>query len=255
MIGVIYDSFNMQTGGVTVSTINGVYGAPPIDLQIENIAGADGGVLVDRKYRPRPIVLQGHITSETQLELETSIQQLNRALNKEEKSLQIEDEGTYTVFTATPAVVSIERPRGLTKANFSIEFMCAEPIGYNEGTLSLLTDTYTLSSELSSVEVQGSYKAEPLISLVINSFTGTGERSVSVRNALNFGGITISREWTAGDEVEINCLSLDVTVNGVPTEFSGVFPAWEAGSGTVSYDDTFTARDTDIVMTYTKRKL
>lgn len=255
MIDVVYDSFSMQSGGVTVSEIDGVYGSPPIDVQIEDIAGADGGVLVDRTYRSRSIGLDGHLTADTQLELETLIQQFNRALNKEEKQLKIEDEGTYTIFTATPAVVSIERPRGLTKANFSVEFVCAEPIGYNEGTLLLLSETYTTASSLSPIDVEGSYKAEPLISLTVTSFTGAGDQSITVRNALNFGGVTISRTWTAGDEIEINCLTLDVTVNGAPVDFEGIFPTWEPGEGSVSYVDSFTTRSVSIVMTYTKRKL
>ena len=255
MIDVIYDSFNMQTNNVTVSDISGVYGAPSRNVQVENIAGRDGGVLGDSKYNPRTITISGQLTANTQLELETLITQFNRALNKEEKELKIEDEGDYIVYTATPSVVQVERPRGLTKANFNVDFVCANPVGLVQGIIILANDTYTTASDSTAITVEGSYKAEPVISVVVNSFTGTGDRSVIIRNGKNFAGITVTRTWTAGDELEIDCKNLTVTVNGATTDFVGLFPSWQAGNGIISYVDTFTARDVDITVTYNKRKV
>lgn len=255
MISIDYDSYNMQANGVTTSNIQGLYGAPPRDLQIENIAGADGGVLVDSKFRPRTISVSGTITGATQLELETRITLFNRAMNKVEKELRIEDEGSFIVYTATPGVIQVERPRGLTKADFAVEFTCSNPIGLEKGVLTLLSDTYTTATAQSAINVLGSYQADPVISMTLNSFTGSGDQSITIRNAKNFAGITITRTWTAGDEIEIDCGSLDVTVNGSLVDYSGLFPSWQPGDGTVTYEDTLTTRDVDITMTYNKRKI
>ena len=255
MINIIYDSFSLQANGITTSEVSGIYGAPPRDLQIENIAGADGGVLVDAKYRPRPIILEGHITGSDQQDTEEKIQLFKRAMNKEEKELKIDDEGDFTTYTASFSALEMQRNRGLTKANYRMQMMCAEPTGLVGGVVSLINTTSTQNSDLIALNVVGSYKAQPQVSITIDSFTGSGDQSVSFRNSKNFAGITITRTWTAGDEITIDSLNLDVTVNGSVVDFTGIFPEFEPGSGTALYSDTFSARSSDIVATYNKRKL
>lgn len=253
MINILYDSYNLQANGVTTASLDG-YSAPNRELQVENIAGADGGILVEARYRPSTITASGTLQAATQLELETLIQLFKRSLNKVEKELSITDEGSLVTYIATPSVISVERNRGLTRATWQVDFLCSNPFGVTGATTTLLNHTFSAPG-FQPIEVDGSYKASPLITITINSFTGTGDRTISVQNGKTFAGITLNRTWTAGDEIEIDSLNYSVKVNGSEVDFSGLFPSWETGNGTLYYVDTFTARDVDVLATYKVRKI
>lgn len=254
MINILYDSYSLQSNGVTTSQLDG-YNAPNRELQIENVAGADGGVLVEARYATSTITASGTLQADTQLELEVLIQTFKRSLNKTEKELRITDEGDFTRFVCTPGVIIVERERGLTRATWQVDFVCANPIGWFQDEVALLSETYSSATVTSPIEVEGSYKAEPTIVMTINSFTGAGDQTISLQNGKTSAGISITRTWTAGDEIEIDSLNYSVKVNGQEIDFNGLFPSWDAGLGTVYYVDTFSARDVDIIISYTKRKI
>lgn len=255
MIDVIYDSFSLQdNSGITVSGL-GAYNTPPRDIQIENIAGADGGILVESRYRSKAIPVSGTIMGDTQLELETRIQTFKRALNKSQKELRITDEGDYMTLIATPGPITIIRERGLTRAEFAFEFMCADPFATFGVETTLLSTNVTATGQTYAIDVGGSYKTEPSILITLNTVAGAGDRTVAIQNGKTFAGITVDRTWANGDELEIDSGALTVKVNGVETEYTGLFPSWEAGLGSVYFNDSFTSRDIDILITYTQRKI
>lgn len=254
MIDIIYDSFSLQSNGVTTSSI-GAYNTPPRDLQIESLAGADGGILVESRWRSATIPASGTLNASSQLELETLIQTFKRSLNKEAKELKVTDSNDFATWIATPGAITIERTRGLTKANWSVDFSCPNPFSTAGAGITLLSTTATTATITSSITVSGSYRAEPLMVVTLNSFTGAGDQTISLQNGKTFAGITITRTWVAGDEIEIDSLNLSVKVNGIESDFTGLFPTWEPGQGVVYYNDSLTTRDADILVTYTKRNL
>lgn len=255
MIEILYDSYSINSDGIHVTSL-GAYSTPPKDIQIEDLAGADGGLLVQAHYRPREIPVEGVIMSESAIGLESRIQDFKRALNKKDKELKISDEGEYSTWrAATPSMLIIDRDRGLNYANFRFSFICPDPIAeYGVGT-TLLNQSGLTTNGAIALTVEGSYKAEPAIILTLNSFTGAGERSVIIQNGKTLAGITVAREWTAGDEIEIDSKNLSLKLNGTEIDPSGLFPSWEPGQGTLYYNDTFSARNIDILATYTKRKI
>ena len=108
----------------------------------------------------------------------------------------------------------------------------------------------TFASDGSSFIVNGSYIAEPIINVTINSVTGGTSGSVSIFNASTNQGITVTGDFTAGSQLEIDCSQYTVRLNGVNMDFEGLFPTFPPGAQRIGYSDTFTTRDVDVTVTY-----
>lgn len=255
MIALAFDTFSLQGNGV-VTTSTDIYSPPSRSIDAQKPANADGAVMVKSTFDPKVFTCSGYMKADTQSDLDILIDHFNRAMNKVNQNFDIDHAGGTRRYMATPQNIMISRPKGLNTAQWSVEFYCALPVGSDTGSSTLLASTNTTNSALTApIDVSGSYKAEPVITVTINSVTGGTTKSISISNDATLRGLTVTRTWTAGDVLEIDCLNKTVYVNNATTQFSGQFPVWQPGNGGIGYLDDFTTRSVDVAANYTKRFL
>lgn len=255
MVEIAYAGFNMQSEvtGVHTTALN-VYDGPARQLQTAGLAMQDGEVIIESLYRAKVILAEGYMLAASGEALETLIDTFKTNLNKKQRGLVISNGGENRVYTSTPSRISIGRPPGgASMASFAVEFYVPSGVGEAEESTTLATDTITTATDSVPVNVLGSYRANPLITLTYNSLTGGTSKTVSVTNSATQLGVSITRTWVAGDVLEIDTLNKTVRVDGVDVEFDGQLPYWVPGNAAIDYNDDMTTRNVDLIATYTKR--
>src|SRR4029450_8226212 len=110
---------------------------------------------------------EGYVTADSIADLDTLIDEFKAALDTESSDyFDIDYGGSVRRYVATPQNLIITRPKGLNTAALSLEFICASPVGEDVDSLTFLASTaITSSSVLTDVVVDGSYTAEPYITM------------------------------------------------------------------------------------------
>lgn len=251
----------LSFGGVDLAALPGiellvrdVNGYPNRNLSTHKVARADKSIVTSAEFSSKNIVLSGNLKASdgNRSTAESQWQTVKSYLGQQEKELVITQYGQDVAYTATVARISDTFTGGYLE--WQIEFFCADPIGRDLSVSTFIdSKTITTATDNSNVTVEGSHYASPVITEVLNSGTGLTSQSVTVKNAETGLGITVTRTWTAGETLEIDCLERTVRVNGSFVDYSGGFPTFYPGSRTVSYIDTFTTRSVSFSATYIKR--
>lgn len=254
MIGVKFGDFDMQANGVT-TTATDVYSAPPNDIQADELPEADGAVVVKQRFTSKTFSVEGYLSADTRAELEALMDDFKQAMSVRNQAFDIDYAGGIRRYLCNAKNVMIA-DKSVTRAGFSVEMLSPDGMGWDLDSTSLLTPTSITSSSVQiAITVGGTYRAEPLITATINTFTGTSSRTVTISNGETLRSIAITRTWTAGDVIEIDSLNKTIYVNNSAVEFTGQFPRWDVGAGSIGWLDTFTARDVTLTSSYTRRWL
>lgn len=252
MIAFDFDGFDMTANDFNVTDFEG-YSPARFNVQIEQLANEDGGVEVDRRLSNKIIPMQGWFKADTVALMDDKIDDFLRNMNKTQRPFIVGWGSGSRTFTATPQNIQIARPKGLNLANYSLEMATAQSYGLNDDSEVLLNTTITSSSSSDTIDVGGSYKAQPTIIITVSSVTGGTSQAISVTNGKTFAGITVTRTWAASDTLEIDSLNKTVLVNDSIVDFSGNFPEYQPGSQTFQYNDGFTARSVGVTVSYKKK--
>lgn len=247
---ISYDGFLFSANGLVVEDENHMI-LPSRSNQLDKIAGRPGKKLVDSDIGEKSIPISGYYIGATIADAQNMYDTLAQVLNRVERPLIIPHGGGERRFIATIENAVMTEPDGLNKLTFSFEFVI--PTGasselvseelFPENLISTPTTTIPLT-------VRGSQEARPEISIVVNSVTGGTAKSISIRNARDFVGLTIEGNFVSGDEITINSDTFQIYVNGTLTPPSGRMPKWSPGSGALYYSDTFSTRSVTINGTY-----
>lgn len=245
--------------GFDINTIDNVtiYNYTSIDLpnralNISKVARADKSLLTSAEYTGKEIAVFGRISTTDKDDGEQTLDTLKGYLQQPNKGLKLSQSGTYIEWLSTLKDMKTER-FGLW-LKFVLIFEATNPIGEDEDVETLLNSTgQTTNTSTHSIEVGGSYKATPVITYTLTAVTGGTSQSVSIGNAEIGQSLTVTRDWTAGDIMTIDCENYEVDVNGVMVDFSGLFPYFYPGTRLISYSDTFSTRTRSIVATYNKK--
>lgn len=249
---ITYDNINLQDNGITTSSID-IYSSAPIINQLAPVAFDDGGVLVRKRLDSKTINISGHLRENTTNELDATIDFFQASLNKRLKFLDVDYNGGTRRYVASPENIMITRPLGLNYATFDVQFIVPSGVGSDIETTELLNQNTTTSNVDMPFSVGGSYKAEPLIEITLNSVTGGTGGSITLTNTSTLEGLVISADFATSDLIEVDVEQKEVRINGGVVDYTGRIPFWAPGGGFINYADTFSARDADVVMTYTKR--
>jgi len=105
--------------------------------------------------------------------------------------------------------------------------------------------------------IQGSYKASPRLTVTLTNFsTANVSDHIKITNPITGKYIKVTRVWTIGDVLVVDCTAKTVKVNGVDTDFSGVFLDFEPGSAFVGQDNSFSVHRTlTLKLEYKRRDL
>lgn len=254
MIGIKFGDFDMQSGGCRVHDTD-VWNSPPNDIQADQLPEADGAVVVKQQYTSKTFTVSGKLQVATLAEFRPLLDSFKQAMAVKNQAFDVDEEGTIRRFLCNAKNVIIAR-QGPTIAGFSVEMLSPDGMGWDLESTSLLDPTgITLSTVQLPVTVGGTYRAEPVVRVTLNTLTGAGDHTVTISNGSTLRSLSVTRTWANGDLLEIDSLNKTVYVNNAPVEFNGQFPRWDIGPGVIGWLDDLTTRDVTISSSYTKRWL
>lgn len=252
-----FGAFNLQdpANGVWVTDTD-IYSSPENNIQADNLAETDGALIVRQQYSSKPFTVSGVLRKDTIGELEQLIDTFKAAMAVKNQAFDLEYSGDIRRYLASAKSVTVARGKRLTSAVYTVSLLSPDGVGWSLDSTALLTPTgITTSSPSFAVTVLGTYACEPVTTVTLNTVTGTTNKTISISNGSSLRGISIKRNWSTGDVLEIDSLKKTVYVNNLPVEFTGQFPRWATGSQVMQYLDDFTTRDATIKASYTKRWL
>lgn len=249
-----YDGFNFVSNGCVITNIDHLRLAPR-NNQLETLANRDGAVLVQSHLGTKPILIEGYYDGPTAASAQVMYDTLAQALNRQERPLIIPHANSVRRYTATPENVILSEPKGLNRLTFSFEFVVPRGSAVEQVATELFDSTILTASSTIQMAIEGSVVARPLITLTFTSVTGGTGKTVSVRNARDYVGLTFTRDFVTGDVISIDSENFQIYVNGVITEPDGRMPTWAPGMGALFYSDTFTNRQVQITASYKIRNL
>lgn len=222
-------------------------------LTVVQIANRDKSVLSIANYSDKKINVLVEIGQNTRELLDDAIDVLYKFLQPQEAALVVSVGSGTRQWTATLANVSISDVLG-GHALLDIEFQCSDPIGRDVNTTQLFTTALTGSTSNTNFVVGGTaYWQQPKITITYSALTGGSSAQIRVGNDATGQQIIITRTMVAGDVLEIDSMLGTVKVNGVEVAYTGAFPQWNPGSGTLSYEDSMTTRTFTMTGVYYKR--
>lgn len=225
---------------------------PLREIKINKIARRDKSIITSSEYSRKDILVWVEVCGGSRAGTESALLPLKALLQVQNGSLVVSQGGVDVEYTATMNEFNIEWS-GIT-ALVTVVFLASDPIGQQVEAEAMATILgITTSSDSLSFTVEGSSLAYPLINVTVNTVTGGTGGQITIQNGLTNQGIRVGADYVDGDLLEIDSENLTVTINGRAVDFSGMFPQFSAGSQQITYSDSFTTRDVDLVATYNPR--
>lgn len=252
---ISFDGNSLQTANIITQQINHE-SIPTKDAKLYALAHASKSVIPFVAYPTKTISATGTVIYDTISGLDSGLDTFKGYFTATNANLDIGYEGTTRRYVATVNKLDVSRPRGLTSADFSVDFMLTNPFGIETVSTPILNvagRTSTPYSDNFTFLGSGPFQY-PVFTYTLNSGTGL-TASVIIGNNSTGQQITVTRTWSAGDILVIDTYNGTVQVNGVAVAYSGAFPIFAPGIGTLTYSDTFTTRNFDYSVVYTKRWL
>lgn len=254
VIGVKYGAYDMQTGGCRVHDTD-VFSAPPNSIQADQLPEADGAVVVKQQYTAKAFTVNGKLQADSVADLKALMDSFKQAMAVKNQAFDVDEDGEVRRYLANAENIILTR-NGPTIAAFSVQMQSPDGMGWDVDSRSLLASSgITTSTVQLPITTAGTYRAEPLIQATIGSLTGSTTNTVTISNGVTLRSISVTRSWTAGDLLEIDCLNKTVFVNNSPVEFNGQFLRFDIGAGSIGWLDDFSSRNVTISATYTRRWL
>jgi len=225
---------------------------PDRQINIHKLARRSLSIITSSEYSQKTVPIFLDVCGGNRQETEALIKNLKSLIQAQNGLLKVLQGGIEVQYTATMNEFNIEWLG--TRAVVTIVFLASTPIGESVDTVVLLTaNSITTSSYNQSFTIQGSFPAEPLITVIINSVTGGTAATINLFNAVSNQGISITGNFTAGSILEVDSQNMTVTLNGGNLDFEGLFPTFAPGTQQLAYTDTFTTRNISLSGTYRQR--
>lgn len=251
---------SVKYNGTDLHSVNGVSvldrvvnDLPNRSVRLYKLARQDGSIVTTSEYADKKIKIIGAVILPSRTEAEEALDAIRAIVAEPEGQIDVTVAGTTRRWTGTMSGMSNTLKGGY--ATFAIEFTCADPFGTDTDTVTLINGTSnTASNNTFSMAIEGSYKAEPYITINYSAISGGTGATVSLYNAADGIGLDITRDWTTGDILEVDNLNQTVQVNSTDVTRVGRFFSFQPGARGIGYNDTFsTSRTMTITATYQKR--
>lgn len=231
------------------------YQTPDRLLNTNPVGSANKSVTSSAYFQQKQLQVKVEIGVSDRDTLENSIDLLEQIVQAREAILAVVQNSVSRQYTATmSSVITIDTQGGW--AAITITFRCSDPYGYDTGSTSLGSTRFTGSTKNLAFIIAGTAEWQlPVITITLNSLTGGTTKNLVIGNSATGQQITVTRTWTAADVLVIDSYLRKVTVNGNEVAFTGAFPEFNKGSGSLDYSDTLTTRDVTVAAAYTKRYL
>lgn len=256
MIGLKYGEYSLQQTGRLWAVDTDIYDAPENEVQSDELAEADGAIVVKQRYKSKVFTVSGVLRTDTISETMALMDEFKTAMSRKNLSFDLDHGSEVRRYLATARNIAFSRRPGMRSRGWSVEFLSPDGMGWDLESRALLEPTgITVANLLTTLDVDGSYKAQPLITIVVNSVTSGTDKTITVSNGRTLRAMRVTRDWVAGDKLEIDCLKQTVFVNDAAHDFRGQFLEFEPGETSIGYIDDFSARDATLSVSYTRRWL
>lgn len=199
----------------------------------------------------------GVVIATDQQDLDNLIDTFKGYFNGKDKNLDIAYGTGTRRYIATANTISVTREQKAPYATFTVEFICTSPFGVDTSATTITNQAnYTSATLTVTPTIAGSAPVQyPLITLTIDSLTGTGDYVQITNNNNDQQMLLYGFSLTNGTVIVIDSYLRTVTINGTEVDYLGTFLELEPGANSLTYTDGFTTRQVDILMTYYKRWL
>lgn len=227
---------------------------PTRELSIYKLARANKSVLTSAEYSQKEVTVQFHLRGCDRGETEAVMVSLKSYLRPVNQQLIVSQAGVDVTYN-NATMNELNYTWYSNKMLITLVFTVADPIGFEEDETVMLNTTVTVAASSNPINNAGSFDAEPVVNMTVTTVTGGSNQSLAIKNEETGQGITLTRTWTDGDTVEIDSDNKTVTINGTNSDFTGQFPTFPPGTGSLGYSDTFSTRSVDLTVTYQKHYL
>lgn len=225
---------------------------PDREITMSKLARRDLSIITSAEYSSKPLTIQLKVCSGGRSDTEATIRQLKSLIQSVNAPVIALQGGLEIRYTATLRSFSTTWIGGAT-AMVTIGLIASDPIGYETSTTELLDVNTTASTANFSQVIGGSYTIQPIFTVTVNDVTDGTASIITIRNAKTGQGISVTRDWIDDDILSINSATKQISVNGDPVDFTGLFPTFSTGTQIVGYVDNFGDRDVNILGTYVRR--
>lgn len=242
--GIIFNGNNLQTATILTQNIEH-YSHPIKNISPLEVAHGNRSIIPFISHPNKVINVNGVLISNSIIALDALLDTFRGYFVGQDLNLDVENNGSTRRYICTPINVSIGRPGGLVHAPFEVQFFCTVPFGLDIANTTLVNDTAQTSvSYAPTITVAGTAPVQqPVITVTYTALSGNaGAATVSISNNATGQTISVNRTWNVNDVLVIDAFNKTVTVNGAIVTFTGAFPEFKAGSGTIGYTDGFTTR-------------
>jgi len=108
MIGLKYGDFDLQANGVT-TTDTDLYSAPQNAVQADDLAEADGSLIVQQRYKSKTFTITGRLRTDTVALTDQLIDTFKIAMSRKNQAFDIDYAGGIRRYLATAQNIIITR--------------------------------------------------------------------------------------------------------------------------------------------------
>lgn len=248
---------SLQTSNILTASIDH-FGFPTENAKLYPLAHANASAIPYIEWPGRTIKISGTIFGSSITDLDSRLDSFKYSLLGTNQNLDIGYNGGTRRYIATTNSVTIDRPGGLAYAKFQVAFVCTDPFGRDTSSTTAWSATgLTTNNPTNSYTFLGTAPYQrPIITVTYTAISSSGSQYMQFGNGTTGQVMTVTRSnWATSDVIVIDCTQKTVTANGVATVFTGAFPEFAPGAGTLQYYDSFTSRTFNITVTYTVRYL
>lgn len=250
-----YTNLSVSFNGTDLTSISAVsilatnpYILPKRSLNMSDLARTNNSKVSTSYYSDKQITIRVNIVGPTRDDVEQSLDQLTALLQPIEKDLVVRQSKTTRRYTASYSDYAIIRDGG-AYLELDIVFVCSDRFGYDLNPTQItnqagLTSTYNAFSwtQGGSADTQA-----PTITIQYTAIGNSGSNgTVTINNPKNSQSLVISRVWTAGDMLIVDCRAGTVKVNGSNVSFTGPILSFGTGRQYFNVTDNFTSRTMNI---------
>jgi hypothetical protein len=239
---ISYNSYDLQDSNFRVKDI--IYrNMPEKVIDVMQKARRDGFNFVNAYFTQKNIQVSGTVTSDTEANLKTKVDEMKAAFQTDEAALVIDDNGTNIAWTCSVERLDIpEQHYHITRLPFDISFKC-QPFGK---ATSATTDTNAITQASSApftdtIDPTGSMTPLPALKWLCNGSPSAAITSIEFENTTTGDIVTVSglAMDNNGDYLEIDTDAMTIKVShdgGAATaiDFTGVFPRFSVASNSYS---------------------
>lgn len=253
---VVLDGLSLQTGDFRITETD-LFNAPPKTVTVIELARKDGAKAIFEKYGNRKFNLTGYIKTPSEADADTALDYLKSFVNRKNLELKLGYLGDYRIWTVNIESLQVARNgQQVSQLGFNLQGVAPNPFARDSTTSTLVNSTGITTAKNIPVTALGSYFAQPLTIITINSVNPDDEDiTISIGNAIENTYLDITATFTAGDTLTIDSFNEIVYKNSEIIEADGIFPIWSPTGGTFEYSFDATSLDVDIFSDYYRRWL